>query len=107
MCENVDIKVKLSCYKMIGNDSNYPLLGKDTTEAIERINGLEKENERLGCDVDHLTRERDAWQSKSNRQKRDIQRQAAKIAELVKHIESGDECHVGMTARKCHCEEKK
>ena len=33
-----------------------------------------------------------------------INRQSVKISELVKHIESGDECHKGVTARKCHCE---
>ena len=32
------------------------------------------------------------------------EKQVAKIAKLVKHIESGDVCHKGITARKCHCE---
>jgi len=44
------------------------------------------------------------WSRNPSKQDETIQSQADKITELVKHVESGDECHKGVTARKCHCE---
>jgi len=42
----------------------------------------ENEIERLSCDIDHLTRERDAWKAKSGRQKGDIKRVHSELQSL-------------------------
>ena len=48
------IKAKLSCYRMIKDDKNYPLLGEDTTAAIIEIERLELEVKRLKAAYDTL-----------------------------------------------------
>ena len=43
-------------------------------------------------------------QSAHDKQSETIQKQAHKIAMLVKQVEANGECHKGLTAKPCHCE---
>lgn len=68
------------------------LWDKEYHAEVDRV--VEREIKSLQEKYDKLTKRKDET----------IQSQADKITELVKHVESGDECHKGVTARKCHCE---
>ena len=48
------IKDKLSCYRMIKGDKNYPFLGEDTNDAIIELERLELEVKRLEAAYDAL-----------------------------------------------------
>lgn len=71
---------------------------KEDLSATNRLN-----IEQAGMLVDRDVRA-ERLQSAHDKQSETIQKQAEKIAMLVKQVEANGECHKGLTAKPCHCE---
>ena len=83
-------------------------LAKTQSEEIDILRTTKKWDKEY-ADVMELVekREMDRRDKTITIQAQELEEQASKIADLVIYIESNEHCKIGVTAKRCHCEEAK